>query len=128
MTDCASDMARHNRMLDLTGGTRRPRRTRTALDRIAGQKEPDLASALALACHRDHLAYRNAPIPTNLPAVWVTLGQLPRAMALASSITDLPRYEEALGQVAAVLAGMGRYRTGPMLIARSSTRAGRRAV
>ena len=48
---------------------------------------PDLASALALACHRDHLTDRNANIPVDLPAVWATLGQLTRAEALAPSIT-----------------------------------------
>jgi hypothetical protein len=52
MTACALEAGRHDRMLDLTGGdAAAPREARTALDWIAAHAEPDLASALALACH-----------------------------------------------------------------------------
>ena len=92
MTECALDTARHDRMLDLTGGDAAAlAEARTALDRIAAQDDPDLASALALACHRDHLADRNAHIPDSLPAVWAALGQLSRAQALAPSLTARAR-------------------------------------
>ena len=70
MTGCAHDPARHDRMLDVTGGdTAALGEARIALDRIASQETPDLASALAIACQRDRLAARNANIPAGLPAV-----------------------------------------------------------
>ena len=64
MIACASDLARHDRMLDLTGGDAAAlAEIRTALDLIAAQDAPDLASALVLACHRDQLTDRNTNIP-----------------------------------------------------------------
>jgi hypothetical protein len=87
---CAGDLARHDRMLDLTGGDAAAlAEIRTALDLIAAQAIPDLASALGLACHRDLLTERNTNVPVGLPAVWVTLGQAARAEVLATSITHL---------------------------------------
>jgi tetratricopeptide (TPR) repeat protein len=108
MTEFALDMARHDRMLDLTGGdVAALAEARTALEHIAAQNHPDLASALTLACHRDHLADRNAHIPTRLPAVWATLGQLARAEALARSITNPISQASALAQIAQALAQAG---------------------
>ena len=64
MTECALDAARHDRMLGLTGvDAAGLAEARSTLDRIAAQDAPDLGSALALACHRDHLANRNAEVP-----------------------------------------------------------------
>ena len=103
-------MARHDRMLDLTGGdTAALAETRTALDIIAAQDTPDLASALCLAYHRDQLTDRNANIPTSLPAVWATLGQVSRAEALATSITDPVLQAAALVGVAGALAAAGQH-------------------
>ena len=111
MTELAGDMARHDRMLDLTGGDAVAlAEARATLDRIASDDTPDLADALALACHRDYLADRNAHIPAALPAVWAAIGQLPRAEALARSITDPDSQASALAQVAETLAQAGRYR------------------
>ena len=107
---CAGDMTRHDRMLDMTGGdTAALAETRTVLDLIAAQDTPDLASALGLACHRDQLTDRNTNIPTSLPAVWATLGQVTRAEALATSITDPPRQAQALAGLAAALAQAGQH-------------------
>ena len=51
---CAGDAARHERMLDMTGGDAAAlAEIRTALDCIAAQDDPDLTTALGLACHRD---------------------------------------------------------------------------
>jgi hypothetical protein len=105
---CAGDPARHNRMLDLSGGdTAALAEVRTALDLIAAQDTPDLASALRLAYHRDQLTDRNTNIPDDLPAVWATLGQVTCAEALATSITDPARQAEALTKVAGALARAG---------------------
>src|SRR5262249_46382730 len=74
MIACAIDAARHDRILDLTGGdTAALAEVRTVLERIAYQDAPDLASALALAFRRDQLISRNAHIPVDLPAVWVRI-------------------------------------------------------
>ena len=63
-------MARHNRMLDLTGGDAAAvAEIRTVLDRIAVQDDPDLASALVLACHRDQLVRsQRRSFPPGYPA------------------------------------------------------------
>ena len=71
MIACGLDAARQDRMLDITGGDATAlAEIRAALDLIAAQDYPDLASALALACRRDQLTDRNTHIPASLPAVW----------------------------------------------------------
>jgi tetratricopeptide (TPR) repeat protein len=111
MTEYALDTVRHDRMLALTGGDAPAlAEVRTALNRIAAQGIPDVASALALACHRDHLADRGTRVPVNLPAVWAVLGQLPRALALADSFTYWPDRVKALAQIAGALAETGQHR------------------
>lgn len=110
MTALAGDTARHDRMLSLTGGDAATlREARTALDRIAAQDMPDLADALALAVHRDLLGERNARIPAGLPAVWVILGRLARADALAASIDDPFLQGNAQAEIAGALAEDGHY-------------------
>ena len=108
MITCAGCLARHERMLDRIGGDEAAlTEVRTAIDLIAADDVPDLASALALACHRDQLTDRNENTPTRLPAVWAALGQVLRAEALATSITDPFKRTDALAQVAAALAKAG---------------------
>jgi hypothetical protein len=101
----AADTDRHHRMLAATGGDA------AALAEIAAahalistSTSPDLLAALRLARHRDQLSERNAHIPAQLPAVWVTLGQPVRAEALARSITDPGARAHALAGVAAAAA------------------------
>jgi hypothetical protein len=67
---------------------------------ISTSPSPDLLAALRLAWHRDQLADRNAHIPVQLPAVWVTLGQPVRAEALARSIPHRNRQAQTLADVA----------------------------
>jgi tetratricopeptide (TPR) repeat protein len=110
MTEYALGTVRHDRMLALTGGDAAAlAEVRTALNRIATQDTPDLASALSLACHRDHLADRGTRVPVNLPAVWAALGKLPRALALADSFAYWPERVKALAQIAGVLAEAGQH-------------------
>jgi hypothetical protein len=60
MTALANDPARHVRLLGVTGRDAAAiTEIRTDLDLIALQDNPDLGTALALACHRDHLTDRN---------------------------------------------------------------------
>ena len=55
MIECAGDLARHDRMLDLTGGDAAAlAEARTALDRIATQ-EPPIWTPRSPTCHRDQL-------------------------------------------------------------------------
>jgi hypothetical protein len=107
---CAGDAVRHDWMLDLTGGDSAALdETRDALNRIADQDTPDLIAAVTLAYHRDQLTDRNTNIPTQLPAVWVTLGQTPRALALTGAITNPERQANALSAVAGALAHTGQH-------------------
>jgi len=108
MVTCASDLARHDRMLDLTGGDAAAlAEIRTALDLVAAQDAPDLADALRLALHRDQLSDRNTNISTWLPVAWAALGLTTRAEALAASITNPQQQAEALIQLAEALTKMG---------------------
>jgi hypothetical protein len=86
---CALDRTRHDRMLDMTGGDSAAlAELITAQDIAAGQPEPDLLTTARLAVHRRDLADRNTRIPPELPAAWATLGNYPRAEALARSLSD----------------------------------------
>jgi tetratricopeptide (TPR) repeat protein len=105
---CATDQARHDRMLDLTGGDS------SALSEImAGQQaivkqpEPDLLALVRLAIHRDNLAQRNTNVPLGLPAVWARLGRFDRAEALAGAIEDPSGRGEAFADLAKVAAASG---------------------
>jgi hypothetical protein len=84
MVACATDQARHDRMLDITGGDSAALIEITdAQDAILGLDEIDLLAIARLAIHRSRIAERNAHIPTDLPALWVTIGHPARAEALA---------------------------------------------
>ena len=108
MISFAGDTARHDRLLDLTGGDAAAlAEIGAALDLIAVQEAPDLASALSLACLRDLLTDRNTRIPPGLPAVWAALGQVTRAEALGTSIPDPERQAEALVLIAEALTRTG---------------------
>ena len=105
---CATDEARHDRMLAISGGDAAAlREIAAAMDAILVQPDPDLAAMTRLALHRDDLATRNAAIPNRLPAVWVSLGQPDRAEALARSITKPDSRAWALAEVARALAADG---------------------
>ena len=119
---CATDAARHERMLDITGGDAAALNEVTiTLDLIAAQDDPDLTAALSLARHRDYLADRNTNIPTSLPAVWATLGQHIRAEALAASITDPDRQAQALAAVAGALAEAGQHEQAAAMASQAET-------
>jgi tetratricopeptide (TPR) repeat protein len=110
MVDCATDTVRHDRMLDLTGGdTAAQAEIIIAQDAILTQPDPDLLAMARLAIHRDDLTDRNIQIPTDLPAVWATLGHPNRAEALAWAITSpYPRVLAALARARAAAGDVDR--------------------
>ncbi|SHN37970.1 P-loop domain-containing protein, partial [Actinacidiphila paucisporea] len=104
----AIDPARHDRMLDLSGGdTAALTEIKTCQDLLLGCPQPDLYALARLSHHRGQLESRNSRIPTGLPAVWATLGQPNRAEALARALTDPDRRAQALSGVAGAVATAG---------------------
>ena len=108
MVACATDVTRHDRMLDISGGDIAAITEITATQEvILRQDEPDLLALARLRIAQERLAARNQSIPWALPAVWAALGNAARAEALARSIPD-PRWRGyALLQVAEALAEAG---------------------
>lgn len=89
MVVCATDLARRDRMRDLSGGDAAAfAEIVTTQDVIVAQTDPDVIAMMRLAIHRDHLTGQNKDIPPHLPAVWALLGQANRAEAMARSIPD----------------------------------------
>jgi hypothetical protein len=108
--DCATDLVRHDRMLDLTGGdTAALAEITDAQNTILATPVPDLTLMAQLAVHRQHIVDRNSNIPTDLPAVWVALGHPTRAEQLARAITEPYRQADALVGVAGALTQVGEH-------------------
>lgn len=108
MLACATDSARHDRLLDLSGGdTAALSEVAATQDTIITQDLPDLGSMVRLAIHRDHLTKRNSHIPSELPAVWIKLGQPNRAESIAGSITNPATRVEASASVGTAMADLG---------------------
>ncbi|MET3422789.1 tetratricopeptide (TPR) repeat protein [Actinoplanes tereljensis] len=105
---CVTDLVRHDRMLDLSGGdTAALVEITKAQNLILAAPAPDLAALARLAFHRGRLASRNSEIPPGLPAVWARLGQADRAEQLARAITEPAARALALIRLAAALAEVG---------------------
>ena len=105
LIDCATDVARHDRMLDLTGSDSGAlTEISISQEEILDQPDPDLTAMARLAFHQEELAARNVGIPVDLPAVWAVLGQADRAESLAGSLMPAGRKAEALAKVARALA------------------------
>ncbi len=104
----ATDRVRHDRMLDLSGGDAAAlTEVTTTQDLLLTHPEPDLLALARLSIHRNDLASRNTNIPTDLPAVWATLGHPNRAEQIARGITDPYRQAQALAAVAQAVAAAG---------------------
>jgi tetratricopeptide (TPR) repeat protein len=111
MIQFALDTARHHQMVGLPGGNAVAlAEIRSTLEFIASKDEPDLASALMLACYRDHLANRNGHAPDSLSDTWGALPQLPRAEADGPTTTTPYLQARALAKVAGALARTGQHR------------------
>ncbi|GGU53246.1 trypsin-like peptidase domain-containing protein [Lentzea flava] len=101
---CATDRARHDRMLALTGGDALALSEIDSASRLlARAPRPDLLMLLRVALARVDLGDRNVHIPPELPGVWASLGEIDRAVALASSIADDQQRAEALTRIISVL-------------------------
>ncbi|MEV0676348.1 hypothetical protein AB0I60_07460 [Actinosynnema sp. NPDC050436] len=108
-TGLGTDLARHDRLFERTGGDNAALVQVTAtLDAQVALDAPDLVAAGRLAVHRDHLADRNTHIPPDVPVLWLRLGHPHRATALARSIPDPFRGSSALVPVAEALTAAGR--------------------
>ena len=111
--DCATDLARHDRMLDLSGGDTAALAEITELQNtILAAADPDLASMARLAYQRGRIEERNSNIPAGLPAVWATLGHAERAEQLALAITNPGVQDQALGRLAEALVRAGDHERG----------------
>ncbi|MER6667094.1 hypothetical protein ABT256_21305 [Amycolatopsis japonica] len=104
MMSYATDPARHDRMFEISGGDA------AALTEIAGTQrllrqldEPTLASLGVLAVQRLRLQGRNTTVPVGLPMVWARLGQVGRAVSLASGFAGAAPRAKALAGVAQVV-------------------------
>ncbi|MGW4423840.1 tetratricopeptide repeat protein [Streptosporangium sp. NPDC004631] len=108
MAVVAVDRARHDRMLDITGGDAGALAEIAAIQHvIRSQAAPDLLTMLRLAIARNWLTDRNANTPVGLPAVWAKLGHIDRAEALARSITDPQRQASSLAELADEVVELG---------------------
>lgn len=89
MVVLATDRARHDRMLDVTGGDAAAlAEIITVQNEHFAQADLDLKSIARLSVHRNALEVRNEKIPSALALVWVGLGHPIRAEAIANSISD----------------------------------------
>lgn len=100
----ATDPARHDRMLALSGGdVDALGEIGAAQDALLAAERPDLPALARLAVHRDRLVERGSAIPDRLPALWASLGNVARAEAL----TDPVRRPVAAVHLARALAAVG---------------------
>ena len=105
---CATDKARHDRMLDITGGdTAALTEIIDAQELLLGLDEPDLSALARLNVHHGIIAERNAHVPPSLAMVWATVGRPERAEALARAITRPGLRDRALAGLARAAAGAG---------------------
>ncbi|MET7709813.1 hypothetical protein [Micromonospora sp. NPDC005413] len=128
MVQCATDEARHDRMLDLSGGdTAALMEIDRGRDACIAESVPDLPSLARIAVHGSRLVERNANLPQRLPAVWAALGRESRAEALTRSMPT-PEFEvDACLNVAYVLMDKGN-RAGAVAFVDSAEAAARRVI
>lgn len=128
MIDCATDIARHDRLRDLSGGdVLALSEISKAHERIPASHPPDLVAAARLAVHRDYLADRNAEVPVDLPTVWVLLHNPDRGEALARSLSSTYQQCQALALVTDALLETGEQQRAVDVINYAETLARRRA-
>ncbi|MGM1060708.1 hypothetical protein [Saccharothrix sp. Mg75] len=99
---CATDAARHDRVLDLSGGdVDALTEIGAAQDVLLAADRPDVTAVARLAVHRDRLIKRGSAIPERLPALWARLGNVARAEALTDPVRDPATAAHLAGALAA---------------------------
>lgn len=117
----ATDLGRHNRMLDLVGGdTSALAEVGIAQEMHLEKNDPDLVAISRLSAHRVILERRNERIPVSLPGVWAQLNRMSRAEALARSITPASRQIRAFTAVIRQVADAGDGRLARILSAHAA--------
>jgi uncharacterized protein YjeT (DUF2065 family) len=108
LTRLALDPARHDRLRALTGADAVALwEIRAAHELHLKLTEIDLLILGRLTRHRNRLETRAGSVPVNLPAVWVLLGQIPRAIGSATAIPNPENRARALASVVEALAAAG---------------------
>ncbi|MBB1153791.1 hypothetical protein [Amycolatopsis dendrobii] len=108
LVDLAGDPARHERLLDVSGGDLAAMgELEAARAALLASAEPDLLRLITLDTYRDNFRDRNKITPVRLPAVWAALGQFDHAVALAQSMTDPGSRSRALLTLAGELVRAG---------------------
>ncbi|RKT52502.1 hypothetical protein [Saccharothrix australiensis] len=104
---CGTDPARHDRLLERSGGDTAALAEIGAAQRaLLAEPLPDLVALARLAVHRDRLTGRNTDLPHDLPALWAALGHADRARALAGAL-PAPARAAALELVVVAALGLG---------------------
>lgn len=107
---CATSAARHNLILDVTGGDALSLSEISSAQSMASRvQSPDLGTCIRLAALRDQLLHRNRDIPAELAIAWAELGEAARAEALSRSISSRAEQDQALAGVAHAAACAGEY-------------------
>ncbi|WP_275291472.1 hypothetical protein [Amycolatopsis sp. La24] len=108
LVDLAGDPARHERLLDVSGGDLAAMgELDTARAALLASNDPDLVRLVMLDTYRDNFRDRNKITPVRLPAVWAALGQFDHAVALAQSMTDPVSRRRALLELSGELVRAG---------------------
>lgn len=108
LVELAGDPARHERLLDVSGGDLAAMgELDAARAALLASAEPDLVRLITLDTYRDNFRDRNKITPVRLPAVWAALGQFDHAVALAQSMTDPGSRTRALLDLAGELVRAG---------------------
>lgn len=108
MTACATDQARLDRLLDISGGdTEALTEISTAQEAIIGLDRPELGHMVELAIAHNVIIGRNGTISAEVPAVWALLGEPVRAINFAMSLNPEGSRNDALGLVLETLIEAG---------------------
>ncbi|MFI7059458.1 hypothetical protein ACIBL3_00630 [Kribbella sp. NPDC050124] len=103
-----ADQARMDRLLSITGGDYGARIELAGIvNAVLATDRPNLGFLARLALHREHLEERSSRLPTDLPALWVRLGEDEKANELAHGISADSERRRAVDRVTQALRDIG---------------------